>query len=124
MSYVPSTNEQRNEMLKAVGVKKYEDLYANVDKSVLISKLDLPEGTSELEVSKKMKNIASKNRVYKTIFRGAGAYNHYIPAIVKSVASKEELMLRAKLGKSAMEILENNNCLKDMPNSMQMNLFD
>ena len=39
-------------------------------------------------------------------------------------ASKEELMLRAKLGKSAMEILENNNCLKDMPNSMQMNLFD
>jgi len=92
MSYVPSTNEQRNEMLKAVGVKKYEDLYANVDKSVLISKLDLPEGTSELEVSKKMKNIASKNRVYKTIFRGAGAYNHYIPAIVKSVASKEEFV--------------------------------
>ena len=39
-------------------------------------------------------------------------------------ASKEELMLRAKLGKAAMEILENNNCLKDMPNSMQMNLFD
>jgi len=39
-------------------------------------------------------------------------------------ASKEELMLRAKLGKAAMEILENNNCLTDMPNSMQMNLFD
>jgi len=39
-------------------------------------------------------------------------------------ASKEELMLRAKLGKAAMEILENNNCLIDMPNSMQMNLFD
>ena len=39
-------------------------------------------------------------------------------------ASKEELMLRAKLGKAALEILENNGCLKGMPTSMQMNLFE
>ena len=39
-------------------------------------------------------------------------------------ASKEELMLRAKLEKAALEILENNGCLKGMPTSMQMNLFE
>ncbi len=36
-----------------------------------------------------MEEIAGKNRVFPTIFRGAGAYDHYIPSIVKSVISKE-----------------------------------
>ena len=39
-------------------------------------------------------------------------------------SSKENLMLRAKLGKVALEILEKSNCLNGMPNSAQMNLFD
>ncbi len=39
-------------------------------------------------------------------------------------SSKENLMLRAKLGKSAMEILENNGCLKGMANSSQIDLFE
>ena len=30
--------------------------------------------------------------VFKHIFRGAGAYSHYIPSIVKSVVSKEEFL--------------------------------
>ena len=39
-------------------------------------------------------------------------------------SSKEDLMLRAKIGKSALEILENNGCLKGMPNSSQIDLFE
>ena len=39
-------------------------------------------------------------------------------------SSKENLMLRAKLGKVAVEKLESNGCLKGMPNSSQLNLFE
>jgi glycine dehydrogenase subunit 1 len=42
-----------------------------------------------MEVSKTLRAMAAKNKVYSSIFRGAGAYQHYIPSIVKSVTSKE-----------------------------------
>ena len=54
--------------------------------------LDLPEGLSEWEVSERMAALAGKNRVFRSVFRGAGAYRHYIPAIVKTVTSKEEFL--------------------------------
>ena len=39
-----------------------------------------------------MKAMADKNKVFPVIFRGAGAYRHFIPAIVRSVISKETLI--------------------------------
>ena len=54
--------------------------------------LHIPQGKSELEVSELVSSLAAENRVFPVIFRGAGAYNHYIPSIVKSVTSKEEFV--------------------------------
>ena len=93
MSYVPSTPEQRQAMLAAVGVDSYRDLYRDVPKEMLLSHaLDLPEGMSELEVSRAVSAMAAKNKQFSTILRGAGAYDHYIPAIVKSIPQKEEFL--------------------------------
>ena len=93
MSYIPSTPEQRQAMLAAVGVGSYRELYADVPETVLLQKpLDLPEGMSELEVSRVVSAMAAKNRVFDTVLRGAGAYDHYIPAIVKSIPAKEEFL--------------------------------
>ena len=39
-----------------------------------------------------MEEIAEKNTRFTHIFRGAGSYHHYIPAIVKQVTSKEEFI--------------------------------
>ncbi len=93
MSYVPSTPEQRQEMLAALGLSAPRELYRDVPESVLLDRpLNLPEGKSELEVTRFMTALAGKNTQYGTILRGAGAYDHYIPAIVKSVPAKEEFL--------------------------------
>ena len=91
-SYVPNTIEERQEMLEEIGYASMDDLFRDVpDEVKLKGGLDLPPGISEMEVRRKMQSIAGKNKIFPTIFRGAGAYRHYIPAIVKSVTSKENL---------------------------------
>lgn len=91
-SYVPSTPKERQEMLASVGLYSMDDLFVNVPHEMKIDSLNIPAGKSELEVSEIMHDIAGRNKTFSTIFRGAGAYHHYIPAIVKSVTSKDEFL--------------------------------
>ena len=92
-SYVPTTAAEREEMLAAIGVKSLEDLYQAVPQEMLLNgTLNIPEGMSELEVREAVTAMAEKNKVYKTVLRGAGAYRHFIPAVVKSITSREELV--------------------------------
>ncbi len=93
MSYVPSTDGQRREMLDAVGAQSFRDLYRDVPADMILDRpLDIPEGMSELEVNRTLSAIAAENTVFPTVLRGAGAYDHFIPAIVRSVTSKEEFL--------------------------------
>ena len=92
-SYVPTTAAEREEMLAAIGVKSLEDLYQAVPQGMLLNgTLNIPGGMSELEVREAVTAMAEKNKVYKTVLRGAGAYRHFIPAVVKSITSREELV--------------------------------
>ncbi len=91
--YIPSTCDQRQQMLRAVGVQDYRALYADVPEEMYLETgLNIPEGLSELEVSEKLRAMASRNRVFATVLRGAGAYDHYIPSIVKYIPAKEEFL--------------------------------
>ena len=91
-SYQPSTQAERQAMLEAIGCQSVDDLYAQVPPEMRLDHLDLPDGKSELEVRRILEGIAAKNTVFPSVFRGAGAYKHYIPAIVKSVTSKETFL--------------------------------
>ncbi len=92
-SYVPSTQAERQEMLEAIGLKDYQDLYRDVPQSMILDHpLDIPSGKSELEVSRAMTAMAEKNTLFSTVLRGAGAYDHYIPSIVKYIPAKEEFL--------------------------------
>lgn len=90
--YIPSSQAERRQMLDAIGLGSLDALYQAVPKSMRISGLDIPEGQSELAVRRLMEAYAAENTVFPAIFRGAGAYNHYIPSIVKTVVSKEEFL--------------------------------
>ena len=93
-SYIPSTAREREEMLAAVGVESYRDLYRDVPGDMILEEgaLNIPEGKSELEVSRAVSAMAAKNHVFSTVLRGAGAYDHYIPSIVKYIPAKEEFL--------------------------------
>lgn len=92
-NYIPGTKQEQKEMLAEIGFESMEDLFGHIPDEVKVKDgLHIPEGMSELEVRRKMSQIAAKNKVFPVIFRGAGAYRHYIPSVVKSVISKENLV--------------------------------
>lgn len=91
-SFVPSTKEQRREMLEAIGLKDFKELYRDVPQDMILDRLEIPEGMSELEVRRAVSAMAAKNKVFPTVLRGAGAYDHYIPSIVKYIPAKEEFL--------------------------------
>lgn len=91
--YLPLTPEDQDYMLKVIGVKSVDDLFEDIPKEVRLNKnLDLAVGMSELEVMSKINKIAAKNKNTDELvcFLGAGAYDHYIPSIIKHLVSRSE----------------------------------
>ena len=92
-SYVANTEKQQREMLETLGLSTLDELFSEIPGDVkLEGALDLPDGLSEMETIGRMREMAEKNRVFRTMLRGAGAYRHYIPSIVKSIPAKEEFL--------------------------------
>jgi glycine dehydrogenase subunit 1 len=91
-SYIPVNLPERDRMLHDIGLETVDELYAQIPDAIRVKELQLPAGLSELEVSRRIHRMADRNVRFKTVFRGAGAYHHYIPAIVKSITAKEEFL--------------------------------
>ncbi len=93
-SYVPNTPAERQEMLETLGLSSFRDLFAVVPEEMYLEEgtLNIPGGMSELEVIRKVSEMAGKNKIFSTVLRGAGAYDHYIPSIVKYIPTKEEFL--------------------------------
>jgi len=93
MAYVPHTEAQVSEMLRAIGVEKFEELIAAIPPEVRLEKgLDLADGLSELEVQQRMHQIGEKNRpaVDAINFLGGGSYDHFIPSGVGAMLGRSE----------------------------------
>ena len=92
-TFVPGTPGEQEELLKASSYRDFNDLFSVIPESVrLKAPLEMPEGMSEMEAAAEMEALAGQNRPYRTIFRGAGAYDHFIPAIVRRVTTKETFL--------------------------------
>lgn len=92
-TFVPGSRKEMEALLQEAGYQSFDELFADVPESVkLKGALDFEGGVSEMEALGRMEELAGKNHVYKTILRGAGAYDHYIPSIVHRVTSKETFL--------------------------------
>lgn len=90
MKYFPHTSDDIDRMLRVIGLQSLDDLYAEVPEELkLHCELNLPEGLSEIEVRRRVEDLAVRNRSL-TCFAGAGAYDHYTPAVVPYIASRSE----------------------------------
>lgn len=91
-TYIPHSKQDQAEMLASIG-HTWESLLSSVPANVTLGReLNLPAGLSEFEVLKRMKAYANENVLFHTICRGAGAYDHYIPSVVKHLSAREEFV--------------------------------
>jgi glycine dehydrogenase subunit 1 len=90
--YVPNTKSEQLKMLEEIG-KTWNDLLSPIPQGVRLNReLDLPPGISEFEVMAKMASYAKENKVFTTVLRGAGAYRHLIPSVVRHLSAREEFV--------------------------------
>ena len=90
--FVPNGKVQREQMLDVIGVEGFDDLLTPIPESVrLKGELDLPSPASELELLKEFKGFAERNSSADLVcFRGAGAYDHYIPSAIDNILTRSE----------------------------------
>ncbi|MCD6515015.1 MAG: aminomethyl-transferring glycine dehydrogenase subunit GcvPA [Candidatus Odinarchaeota archaeon] len=93
--YLPLTDEEREEMLKSIGMNSIEDLFKDIPEKFRLKKdLDLPDPHSEIEVQKELRKLASKNKTFfdMSMFLGAGCWPHYIPAVIFELVQRGEFL--------------------------------
>lgn len=91
--YLPMTEEDKNEMLQAIGVNSVDELFNDIPESVRFKgEYNIKPAKSEPALLKELSKLAAKNADTKqyTSFLGAGVYDHYIPTIVDHVISRSE----------------------------------
>src|SRR4051794_13359337 len=80
-------------MLKAAGAETFDDLLTAIPAAVRLRRpLDLPPALAEQDLTRLLQSLAAKNANADThaCFLGGGAYDHFIPAVVDSIASRGE----------------------------------
>jgi glycine dehydrogenase subunit 1 len=93
MAYTAATEPDLRHMLDVIGVASVEELFAAVPEGARPPRaLDLPSGLSEPELVRRAHELAAQvvdaSRV--PTFLGGGMYDHFIPAVVRTITSRSE----------------------------------
>lgn len=90
MPFIPHTEDDVREMLRAIGVPTTDALFDEIPPSLRGSGLrQVPERLSEMEVTRLMHGRAAQDGQLLN-FCGAGAYEHHIPAAVWEITTRGE----------------------------------
>jgi len=94
MNYISLSDKDKKEMLDKIGISTVDELFDSVPENIKLKRLlNVPTALSEHELVDKLKEIAEKNKNAGLLsFLGAGAYQHYIPAVVDYLSSRGEFV--------------------------------
>lgn len=93
MDYIPNTDRDRDLMLSSLGLSAIDDLFSGIPKGARLKEdTPLPSPASEPLLLEEMRSLADKNSPPSGMisFLGGGVYNHFIPSVVKHLASRAE----------------------------------
>jgi glycine dehydrogenase subunit 1 len=93
MTYIPISPSERDAMLKTIGVKSLDGLFDAIPAKHRFPELDLPPALTEMEAAQELSDLATSNENVRgdlISFLGAGAYNHYIPAVIDHMLRRGE----------------------------------
>jgi glycine dehydrogenase subunit 1 len=95
MDYIQNTPQDTADMLKSIGAGSVDQLFSAIPSDLRLNRpLDLPPSLPEQDLLAHLQALAGKNRTFDAgrCFLGAGAYNHFIPAVVESLFSRGEFL--------------------------------
>ena len=91
MDYCPHTQDDIKQMQAAIGVAGIDELFADIPQKFRLKQIpDIPSALSEQETVSVMSDLARKNRLPRFSMTGAGAYHHFIPAVVGHIVGRTE----------------------------------
>jgi glycine cleavage system P protein (glycine dehydrogenase) subunit 1 len=92
MRFLPHTEADIHAMLRVVGVENVSDLFGDIPANLRSrAGLQLPPGLSEPDVRTRLERLAAQNPAATQLcFLGAGAYPHFVPAVVDQVLQRAE----------------------------------
>jgi glycine dehydrogenase subunit 1 len=93
MRYLPKSPADREAILKALGVRSIDDLFAPIPAEYRLNRdLKVPRQMAESEIVDWFRERSRENGDGYTTFLGAGAYYHYRPVIIDSLISRGEFL--------------------------------
>ena len=93
MSYISLTNDDREQMLAAIGVASIDELFRDIPADVRFRRdLNVPPALAEADLTRHLEQLAAKNVLDDVSFLGAGMYDHYVPAVVDAVLQRGEFL--------------------------------
>ena len=93
MRYLPKSPAEREEMLASLGLQSSEDLFSSIPADIpRCGHLSIPSGLSEFEIRAYFERRARDAAQGYACFLGAGAYSHFRPVVVDSIATRGEFL--------------------------------
>lgn len=93
MDYISNQQPQIDAMLASLGLKKLEELFADIPKQLIVPVAKIDDGLSEYEGIKHMEAIGGKNTFPNfDQYLGGGAYEHHVPALAGFLCQKSEFL--------------------------------